>query len=370
MEWYCDKISEQKDPLSMSIESNHEWKLNMFKEAFAYHFNNCSEYKKYCLANGLSPEHIKRYEELSRIQPIPSDVFRDSEKLILSVPESEVIRVFTTSGTTSKKPVRFPIDKKTFDRMNILNSISWKNTMELNPAGSMIFLTPDPRVTEVGLVGGAYVIYKHMGFKDESIKFVVKVGKFNAEEVLDAIENSVRPVFIYGPPFAYWHLVQHMKEKGKKLNLGEESRSITTGGWKGVEGVVDRDKFNEGITESFNIKEDQIRDCLGSTDIMGMLPECKYHQKHVPPWYHISARDPTNINEEVPEWETGLGVFMSAFIQSYPAFCMPGDMVAVKEMVCECGRTGQVMEHRGRASKLGARGCAIKLEEFMKAIER
>jgi hypothetical protein len=45
-------------------------------------------------------------------------------------------------------------------------------------------------------------------------------------------------------------------------------------------------------------------------------------------------------------------------------------MGAVWEKECKCGFTGQTVEHRGRASKLGARGCAIRLEEFMKIITR
>ena len=34
MEWQCDGISKQKDPLRMSIKSHRAWKLKMFKEAF------------------------------------------------------------------------------------------------------------------------------------------------------------------------------------------------------------------------------------------------------------------------------------------------------------------------------------------------
>ncbi len=85
------------------------------------------------------------------------------------------------------------------------------------------------------------------------------------------------------------------------------------------------------MAEFFGINENQIRDGLGLTDIMGMIPECEYHNKHVPPWYHISIRNPENINEEAEEGKTGLLAAMSAFVSSYPAFTLPGDMGAVWE---------------------------------------
>jgi long-chain-fatty-acid---luciferin-component ligase len=369
MQWECDKLLEHPDPLRMSIKDIHEWKYKMFKQAFAFHFNNCPEYKRYCELHNVRPEDIKTYEDLIKIQPIPSDIFRDSEKLILSIPENEVIKVLTTSSTTSKNPVRYALDKITFEKMKNFNAKSWQKVFEILP-GSMIFLTPSPTETKVGLVGGAYEIFKSIGFNESDINFAAKGGNFDSEVVLNFITKYKHPIYLYGPPFAYWSLVEYMKNKGKKIDLGAESRLIITGGWKGVKGEVSKEELYKGMAEIFGVNENQIRDGLGLTDVMGMIPECSYHKKHVPPWYHVSIRNPENINEEVDEGKTGLLAVMSSFISSYPAFTLPGDMGAVWEKECKCGFTGQTVEHRGRASKLGARGCAIRLEEFMKIITR
>ena len=369
MQWECDKLLEHSDPLRMSIKDIHEWKLKMFKQAFAFNFNNCPEYKRYCELHNVKPEDIKTYEDLIKIQPIPSDIFRDYEKLISSVPEKEIVRILTTSSTTSKNPVRYPLDKITLERSAIFNAKSWQTVMGIVP-GSAIILAPPPTETKVALVGGADITFQKMGFKISDIKFAAKGGEFNSEQILKLIINSKHPRHLYGPPFAYWNLVEYMKKEGKKTNLGHESRLMITGGWKGVKGEVSKEELYKEMSEFFCINENQIRDGLGLTDIMGMIPECEYHQKHVPPWYHISIRNPEDINEEVKEGKTGLLAAMSAFISSYPAFTLPGDMGAVWERECKCGFTGQIVEHRGRASKLGARGCAIRLEEFMKIITK
>jgi long-chain-fatty-acid---luciferin-component ligase len=165
------------------------------------------------------------------------------------------------------------------------------------------------------------------------------------------------------------HLVEYMDSNNKSTHLDPETRLMTTGGWKRVKGEVPREMFIERTSKAFGISGAQIRDSLGLTDIFTMLPECEYHKKHVPPWFHVSVRNPENTTEEEAEGETGLLVFMSALIQSYPAFCMTGDMGAVEDGVCECGRAGQIVEHRGRAQGAGARGCALRLEEFMNKIQ-
>ena len=88
----------------------------------------------------------------------------------------------------------------------------------------------------------------------------------------------------------------------------------------------------------------------------------------MPPWVHISARNPEKINEGVAEGEKGLLVLMSSKIHSYPAFAMPSDMGIVKEGKCECGRYGQTVELTGRAKDAGLRGCAISIQEFMEVL--
>lgn len=126
--------------------------------------------------------------------------------------------------------------------------------------------------------------------------------------------------------------------------------------------------MKKSLKKNINVEMSQIRDAYGCSDFMTMLPECEYGYMHVPPWIHISVRNPENLDEEVDENEKGMLGLMAAYIKSFPAFTMPGDMGKVREGTCECGRTGQIVEISGRASSTGQRGCAIRLEEFMKII--
>jgi len=369
MAWACDEMLKLSDPSKLSINEIRKWKLKGFKEAFDFHYQNCPQYTNYCKLHNVKPSDIKEYEDIGKIQPVPSDVFRDSDKLILSVPDKDVVSVLTTSSTTSKKPVKFAMDKVTFDRMLKVNAKSWEAGHELK-IGSLFFLGPKPEESDTGLVKGGYLTFKYMGFRNEDIYFGVRDGKVDCEWMFDKIKNAKKPIHMYGPPFVYMAFVDYLEKNGQKLKLDKDSRLITTGGWKTVKGEVTKEEFRVKVSKYIGVDQKNIRDGYGSTDILTMLPECEYHHKHVPPWFHVSVRDPENVNEEVSEGEQGLNVLMSNYIQSYPAFTMPGDIGIAVERNCECGRNGQIVEIKGRAHGAGARGCAIRLEEFMDIVTK
>ena len=369
MESKIDILLNYPNPFYLEENVVEKIKFDAFKEAFIHHFNNCEEYRKYSEVNNVTPEDIKTINDLVKTQPIPSDAFRDVEKIISSVPQDRVVLIATTSSTTSKNPCRYPLDALTLKRTTQTGTAFLKDVGFIE--GTAFMLTPSPEESDTGLVRGmSHVLKEGLSFGD-NIYYGVKGGKFETEKLISNIkECTKKPRHIYGPPFAYMNLVEYIENNKIDLKLDSNSRLITTGGWKTVQRDVTKEQLIERVSKAFGVREDQIRDGYGLTDIYTMLMECEYHRKHVPPWVHISTRNPQNINEEVAEGETGLLVLMSCSVNSYPAFVMTGDMGAVFKSNCKCGRKGQIVEHRGRATKLGARGCAIRLEQFMEAITK
>ena len=371
MKWEIDELLKQPDALKLSTEEYHKWKYKVFKQAFQWHYENCPEYNDYCKLYNIKSDDINSYEDLIKIPPIPSDVYRESDKLILSVPEKDIIRILTTSSTTSKNPVKFPIDKRTWNLSMGFTAKNWDQVAQINGKGSVIFLTPSPQESDTGLVGGMYGVFRSTGFTNDDIHFSVKKNVFNADKIINIIENSKKPRNLYGPPFAYMHFIKYLEEHNLNIKLDDGSRAITTGGWKGVEEhKVSKEEFNKRVGKALGLNSRYIRDGYGSTDIMTCIASCEYHNIHIPPWFHVSIRDPENIQEEVAEGEHGLIVLMSAYVFSYPAFTMPADMGISKEIDCECGRTSQVVKIKGRATTGGQRGCAVRLEQFMEGISK
>jgi len=364
-----DILLDQRNPFNLDEKVAEKMKFEAFKEAFTHHFNNCKDYRKYSEMNNIKLDDIKTVKDIIKIQPIPSDAFRDVDKLIRSIPENEIVSVATSSSTTSQKPCRYPLDAVTL-RRTVKSAIQFLKDVDFT-SGSVFMLTPSAQESDTGLVKGmSYALQKGFNF-GENLYFAVKKGKFETERLISQIKESTsRPRHIYGPPFAFMHLVEYIEDNNIELKLDKGSRLVTTGGWKTVKRDVTKGELIERVSKAFGVNCDQIRDGYGLTDIYTMIVECENHQKHVPPWVHVSARNPKNINEEVKDGKSGLLVLMSCFVNSYPAFVVTGDMGAVWKSKCKCGRTGQIVEHRGRATKLGARGCAIRLEQFMEAITK
>ena len=346
-------------------------KISLNAAAFAYHYQNCQAYRAYCDTHGMSPSGLTRYEDLARIPPVPSDAFREAEEPIASVSLEDVVLTATTSSTTSSKPCRFVYDQLSLDRLNRANAKVFRGVLGLR-GGTIFVFGPPPQESDVALIRGMHLALLAAGFYESDIRYLVREGKLAADAATSEIAEARRvPRYLYGPPFALMHVARELVDRGQRVALEAESRAVVTGGWKRVKGQVSRDELTQTVCSAFGLQPTQVRDCLGLTDVFTMFPECEAGKKHVPPWFHVSIRNPERLDREMSEGETGLLVYLGPLIRSYPPYTMPADMGAQWHLApCDCGRTGQVVEHRGRATASGARGCAIRMEEFMEIIRR
>jgi long-chain-fatty-acid---luciferin-component ligase len=365
----------EKFTFKISPEEAKEIKYKLLKESFTYHYESNKLYQEYCKSFGVTPEDIKKYEDLYKIPLIPSDFFKElskSEKTeaIITGDKSRIRAYFTTSGTTGK-PTKYPFDEESIRNTLITNVEIFKDIGEIGKEDKVIFLTPSPRKSQTGMVQGMYMVAKEIVGED-NLYFLLDEG-FQPEKVIGEIEKISKKgkIHLYGPPFVYHELCEWMKENGVKVKVN--GKAFITGGWKRYAGgEVPRSELMEEISVCFGVDKKDIRDGLGLTDIFSILLECEYHQKHVPPWLHVSVRDPENITESVSSGEEGLIAFMSPMIKSYPAYVITGDIgreTLSEDEYCECERVGNAIEHRRRAKGTAARGCALVLEELLKRME-
>jgi long-chain-fatty-acid---luciferin-component ligase len=368
MHLICEDILKQ-DHMNFSLEDMRKWRLAAIKQTFEWHYLKCKEYRAYCDLHETTPEHIKTYADIAKIQPVPSDAYRESDELILSVPRESITEILTTSSTTSPKPVKFAFDKESYERMGRFQGAHYRKGYGIEDTCKLLYLTPSDKESDTGLVKGSLAGWVYTGFARENISFAVENKQFRYDKCIKTM-NEYENLTLYGPPFAHLSLVEHIEKEGIDIQLGKDARIITTGGWKGVAGQISKEDLRKKEADIFKIKETQLRDGYGTSDMMCMLPECECHRKHVPAWINISIREPSDITQEVPDGEKGMTVLMSSVIQSYPAFTMPGDLGIRWEGKCECGKTGQTMEILGRAKGLGSRGCALRLMEFMDIITK
>jgi len=381
MKYTFDELIEHPNPFGMDIVGATQKRFEAIKEIFSYHYDNNSLYHKYCNKHKITPDNIKNHEALLFIPLLPSDLFKalstsgreeDIEK-IASVPRSSIVTYFTTSGTTGI-PTRYPFDRESIRRTTVSNTQINRHIGEIHEDSYLLMLTPPLEESKTGLIQGMYMSVKPILKKDDQISFGIKNGKLDLENMITTLSSTnYRPRHLFGPPFIYKEIAESLIKKGRELKLEEESKAFISGGWKRVKGEVEREELAKMISRAFGIYKENIRDGLGLTDIFSWLLECSYHHKHVPPWMHVSCRNPKNLNEEVEVGKEGIFAFLTSAITSFPSFIISGDIglttTSYKEK-CECGRIGPTVEHRRRATGMSARGCALVLEEVIKMMRK
>jgi long-chain-fatty-acid---luciferin-component ligase len=381
MRYTWDELIEHPDPFKISIDKAAQMRFETIKEVFTHHYTNNNLYNKYCRKHNITPDDIKSHEDLLYIPLLPSDMFKalstsegeDDIEKIASVPRSSIITYFTTSGTTGI-PTRYPFDRESIRRTTVSNTRINRYIGEIHEDSYLLMLTPSLEETKTGLVQGMYMAVRPIVKNDDQISFGIKNGKLDLENIITSLSlTDYRPRHLFGPPFVYKEIAEYLIKKGGKLKLEEESKAFMSGGWKRVKGEVRREELDKLIYEAFGVYKENIRDGLGLTDIFSWLLECSYHKKHIPPWMHVSTRNPKDLKEEVNVGEEGLFAFLTSAITSYPPFIISGDIGVVttsyKEK-CECGRIGPTVEHRRRATGMAARGCALVIEEVIKMMRK
>ncbi len=370
------RLIEHPDPFNMDPIEAKEIRLQAINEFFEHHFENSPLYSDFCSFMGIRPENLQEYEDLSKIPWVPSSFFKaitnfeDPDKVKKLASVDNIIRSFSTSGSTGE-PSLYPFDVESLKIVNESNSKIFYHVGEIRESDFVTMLTHPPYASDTGMVQGMFLALKGIFWNESQIEFAIEKGEMDLKHLKDILlKPRDRVRHTYGPPFAYNDISDQMIQKNMEIELDENSKAFITGGWKRIKGEVTRESLNEKIQKAFGILQKNIRDGYGLTDIMSIFLECEFHRKHVPPWLHISAREPQDkdLTKEVKKGEKGVAVIISPIIESYPAVVVPGDYIRIThdyEEKCECGRNGATIEFVGRYEDPG-RGCALREERLIK----
>ena len=360
-----ERLMEMPDPFHLDPKDVKDIKFKIIKESYLHHFRNCKAYRNYCKSLDREPNDVKDYQDLVKIPLLPSNVFK--ERTILSVPKEEV--TFYTSSGTSGVVSRVGKDRITLQRAFKSYRIVTDKLGRWRGAFVGIF-SPDPKKLSTPLwfstlMASALDLPKEFSF------FVNEEWKIDVEKVYrELTETKTRPRHLVGPPFMYLYYIR----QGQPVELDEDSIIGTGGGWKRFTGeMIEREEFEKLIAKHFGIQRENIRDGLNMVEINSVMLDCECKCKHIPPWLHVTVRDPKNPEEELPPGEEGLLGYLDPLAHSYPGFILSDDIgkiVVSENENCECGRAGPCLHTEIRRAKgTEARGCALKLEEFIELSE-
>ncbi len=364
MEWEVDVLLNNPDPWHMDAKEIRSRKFAAVKQAFVHHYNYCPIYSNYCNGRKFSPADLNEYDDMVGIPLFSTRAFKEGLSLT-SVPHDQIVNMFHSSGTSGSQS-RVPRDEITMERFK--KSLKQAILKVQGESAYVALMGPSPdELGDLAFANWAKIACElvqeaEFFFKKLSFDPAYTVSKINA--------TKLRPVQIGGAPVLIMALADYILKTGDRIRtLTKESRITSGGGFKTFKGEhISREKYDEKLTAAFGIPKGNIRDFYAMTEINGMMSECSENLKHIPPWLHVSVRNPARLEEEVSVGAEGMPGFLDPCAHSYPGFVIADDIVriAVPEgEMCRCGRIGPCLDSKiRRAEGAESRGCGRHIDEL------
>jgi hypothetical protein len=304
---------------------------------------------------GLSPEPFDRLESLPFL---PVSMFKTHE--LRSVPESEVLKVLTSSGTTGQAVSRVFVDAET---SQIQSAVLVKVTQQFlgRERLPMVILDHEGVVRNrdstsarsAGILGLAQ--FGHRPF------YALREDMTLDERGLLQYLESARGhrVLVFGFTWMVWqYFLQVLSSKGRALDMSG-GILVHSGGWKKLQDLsVDAAAFRDSVRRWTGIQT--VLNFYGMVEQVGSVYfEDELHHLHAPVFSEVIVRDPVTL-VPLPDGEPGLVQVISTLPTSYPGHSLLTEDLGVIRGADLPGTSlrGRSFDVLGRVPRAEPRGCS------------
>ena len=324
------------------------------------HAAQCPEYARMLTAANVSLDDVTDFAQLPAL---PVRLFKEFS--LRSVPEEELHKTMTSSGTTGQQVSRIYLDRET----STLQSKVLAKIVENTLGGSrlpMIILDTSAILKNRSMFSarGAGILGFSMFGRD-------KIYALDEEMHLDVdglraflAKHEGETIFLFGFTFMVW---QHFYAELKRLDWHPDlSRGVLIhgGGWKKLaDQAVTHDQFHQALREACGIA--RVVDYYGMVEQTGTIyVECECGHLHAPVWSDVLIRRPEDFSVAA-NGERGLIEVASVLPRSYPGHVLltEDEGRILGEDDCPCGRKGKYFEVLGRVKRAELRGCSDTYEQ-------
>jgi len=359
----------------------NDWKRDderfdaLARELFAFQFEHCTPYGRFCRARGADPASVSNWRE---IPAVPTGAFKEAR--LISFPEERTIKVFRTSGTSTAVRGALHLDTLDLYEASLLPSIGRFVFPDIGAGQSiaMRILAPDPEevgdsslshmfgtaVAALGSPGSGFEPRLEAPLSDELAAFF---------EQSRAVEH---PIAICGTAFAFVHLMDAAREHGLgPFSLPPGSRIMETGGFKGRSREVARSELYLGLSQLLGIPESHIVNQYGMTELGSQFYDSTLFEtlmtdapgprrKLGPPWTRVRIVDPETM-AEVPAGEAGMVIIHDLANTGSIAAIETADLG--RTLAADDARLEGGFEILGRAPGAETRGCSIAADALLES---
>ena len=345
-------------PYSLTAEEKTKLLTNRLKELTALHRDHCPEYSKMLAALGYVGKETDHVED---IPFLPVRLFK--ELTLRSVPEEEIVKTMTSSGTTGQAVSKIFLNRDTSANQQ---KAMVKIVSDFTGSARMPMIIIDcPSVVKnramfsargAGILGFSLFGSKKIYALDDEMKL-------DAAALRDFLEaHRGERIFLFGFTFMIWqHFYRELARlaaEGIRFDLSN-AIMIHGGGWKKlISEAVSREEFHSRLEEVCGLKD--IHDYYGMVEQTGCIyMECECGHLHASIYSDVIPRraidfSPCEIGER------GILQVVSAIPESYPGHSLltedEGVVLGVDD--CPCGRKGKYFKVSGRLKSAEIRGCS------------
>lgn len=322
------------------------------------HQEKCPEYKRILEAVGVDADSISDYRQLPFL---PVRLFKELE--LKSIPDEEVIKTLTSSGTTGKAVSKIYLNRETAANqqktiVRIVQEFTGSSRMPM-----IIIDCPGAvknramfSARRAGIIGFSMFGSKRIYVLDDDMKLDAE----GLTEFLEKYKNQ--KILLFGFTFIIWqHFYKELlrlKEEGIIFNLSN-GVLIHGGGWKKLESeAVSHDVFHQHLKDICGLKS--IHDYYGMAEQTGCIcMECECGHLHTSVFSDVIIRRPKDFSE-ADVGEAGIVQVVSTIPESYPGHSLltedEGIVLGIDD--CPCGRKGKYFKIIGRLKNAEIRGCS------------
>ena len=355
-----DRLFEQT-VYSDSPESKELFRKSL-QDELIFHYENNQMYRQFCDRKEFDP-----YAELSdvcQIPPVAVSVFKELGFGLASVPKED-IKLKLQSSATSGTPSTIVVDKITSRRqakamVKVIQEFIGK---ERKP---FLVMDIDPKSEFRSLLGARFAaIAGYLNFASKAGYFLKAkngVSYFDIDAIKAYVADipSHQPVVVFGFTYIlYSNVLKAVQATGEKVQLPKGSKIIHIGGWKKLESEkIDKQLFNEQLSDCFGLDPIDVIDIYGFTEQMGLnYPDCPCGCKHTSSYVKVLTRDIVS-REVLPAGKEGMLEFVTPVPHSYPGNAvLTDDLGVIYDEPCPYGRPGTRFKVSGRLKKAEVRGC-------------
>lgn len=329
--------------------------LKHILQLFDHHISNCNEFKKMMKSIGYRKQDMRIIEDLPFI---PVRLFKMFE--LKSVPDNEVVKTMTSSGTTGQLVSKIYLDKQTSSLQTktlsrIVSSFVGRNRlpMLIIDSESTIKNRNQFSARSAGIIGFSLFASKRIFALNEDMSLNEEaISKF-----LD--DNKSKNILLFGFTYiVHLYFYQELLKSNQRFDLSN-SILIHGGGWKKmISNSVDRNTFCNQLNSVSGLKK--IHDYYGMVEQTGTIHmECESGFLHTSEYSEIIVRNPMDFSV-CKHGEEGIIQLLSLLATSYPGHSILTEDLGtiIGEDDCKCGRNGKYFKVNGRLKNAEVRGCS------------